>query len=235
MAKVIVERPRLGGGVNKPKGYRRRLQRLAIDDLPRREGIRLCWGAHRKYFNEHLGPLRRYLNSQVGRPWNLVFSEICRHISRNSVVQDHLRDHVLDYVQVHVIEIDGVPCYGAGYRYGTPLRSRWGTRFFVCPRTRLLKRLPLVRRPRRRRTAPHDVVRVSDELLYRKIDGVWYEVRTAPMNAAAHGQWDVVLKKLVFLGEWEQAWRTYGAYVYGVSKRQLNKREIRRMQKAQDR
>ena len=49
---------------------------------------------HTKWLNEHLGPLRRYLDSQVGRPWDKVFSEICAHIDRSSAVQDHVRDHV---------------------------------------------------------------------------------------------------------------------------------------------
>ena len=56
-----------------------------------------------KSLNEHLGPLRRYLSSQVGRPWDKVYAEICAHISVDSAVQDHVRDHVFDYVTVDVL------------------------------------------------------------------------------------------------------------------------------------
>src|SRR2546421_232209 len=137
MSKVIVERPRKKGCAwHKPKGYLRRLRCYGDDGPPRCEGIKARWQGRTKYLNEHLGPLRRYLDKQVGRPWDKVFSEICAHIDRNSAVQDHVRDHVADYVTVHVLLIDGVPCSGAGGRdYGQPLRQFRYRPWYVCPRT----------------------------------------------------------------------------------------------------
>jgi hypothetical protein len=136
----------------KPKGYKRRLSRYG-DDAPAREGIKACWGSGTKLLNEHLGPLRRYLDKQVGRPWDTVFSEICRHINRNSAVQDHVRDHVEDYVATHVILIDGVPCDGSRSRtYGRPLSKLRYRPWYVCPRTGLLRRVEVVgRKPKGRR------------------------------------------------------------------------------------
>jgi hypothetical protein len=104
MAKVIVERPRFGSRIKgKPKGLRRRQQRLGHEGMPRREGMKRRCNGNCKSLNEHLGPLRRYLMAQVGRPWDKVFADICRHINRNSAVQDHVRDHVDDYVIVHAL------------------------------------------------------------------------------------------------------------------------------------
>src|SRR5947209_44663 len=144
MAKVIVERPRKkGGSFHKPKGYQRRLRRFGEEGPPCREGIKARWQNQTKSLNEHLGPLRRYLDSQVGRPWDKVFSEICAHIDRSSAVQDHVRDHVAQYVCVHTLLIDGVPCHGEGGRaYGKPLHEmhRWRP-WYVCPRTGLLRRV----------------------------------------------------------------------------------------------
>src|SRR4051812_39875839 len=103
MAKVIVERPRVGSRARgKGKGYKRRLARIAPEDRPRREGMK-HHGGNTKSLNEHLGPLGRYLEGQVGRPWNDVFAEICAHIDRNSAVQDHVRDHLGDFVTTDVV------------------------------------------------------------------------------------------------------------------------------------
>src|SRR5262245_14992574 len=77
MAKVIVERPRHRSHWNKPKGYRRQLRRQLGDGPATREGMKRLWKGGTKMLNEHLGPLRRYLDSQVGRPWDKVFAEIC--------------------------------------------------------------------------------------------------------------------------------------------------------------
>jgi hypothetical protein len=125
MAKVIVERPRVPGWEgSKPKGCQRKLHRLRDDGPPIREGMKARWRGGTKSLNEHLGPLRRYLNSQVGRPWDKVFSEICVHINRNSAVQDHVRDHVDVVLNRPVAEIDtvtarrhyGATVYAAGKR-----------------------------------------------------------------------------------------------------------------------
>jgi hypothetical protein len=151
MAKVIVERPRIKGCAwHKPKGYQRRLRRYGDDGPPAREGIKACWQGRTKYLNEHLGPLRRYLDKQVGRPWDKVFSEICARINRSNAVQDHVRDHVADYVTTHVLLIDGVPCSGeGGLGYGIPLHHQYRFRpWYVCPRTGLLRR---VKKPGRKR------------------------------------------------------------------------------------
>src|SRR5262245_17922109 len=176
MAKVIVERPRKKGCAwTKPKGYQRRLRRYGEDGPPGREGIRACWQDHTKYLNEHLGPLRRYLDKQVGRPWDKVFSEICAHINRNSAVQDHVRDHVEDYVLREVLLIDGVPCSGRpGWGYGRPIHELGYHRWFVCPRTGLLRRAKW--RGRKRRLKPSDpprFVRVADDRQCRFLNGAW--------------------------------------------------------------
>ena len=63
MGKVLVERPRPGSreGSRPRKGYRKRLQREfdSPDSPPARESMNARCGGTR-FFNEHLGPLRRY-------------------------------------------------------------------------------------------------------------------------------------------------------------------------------
>jgi hypothetical protein len=66
MYKVIVERPRRGGG---DRQYR---PLPNDDDAPARESLR-SRHKQRKWLNENLRPLQRFLASQVGRPWDNVY------------------------------------------------------------------------------------------------------------------------------------------------------------------
>jgi hypothetical protein len=183
MAKVIVERPRYGSRMRgEGKGYRRALRRMPLDEQPKREAIRRSARGSSKSLNEHLGPLRRYLRKQVGRPWNKVFAEICAHISRDSAVQDHVRDHVFDYVTVNVHEIDGVPYEITGWGGLLPLHGSWyHAHMYVCPRTGILKLVkPSGRGKKHYRATPELRVPIDHELTFVRKLGIWYRVRFEP-------------------------------------------------------
>ena len=238
MAKVIVERPRLKGWVpRKPKGVQRRLRRIGLDAV-RREGIKRPY-TQTKALNEHLGPLNRYLNSQVGRPWDKVFSEICAHVRRDSTVQDHVRDHVLDYVTVNVVLIDGVPCHaGGGGRfgrqlYGVPIGSgRLHQRFYVCPLSGLLKRVRRTESKRQfhaRRKAPAPKtpsIPLDKTRQLHLIDGSWCEVslRAFPPDAALSPARDVLCGNPLTPA---QARERYGVLAYDVGVRRLDRDRLR--------
>jgi hypothetical protein len=99
MDKVIVERPRVGSRMpSRKKGYRKSLQNVDADDLPNREPMLGRWRGREKCLNEHLGPMRRFLRSQVGRPWNRVHQELCEHVSFDNAAQKHVLTHVFDFV-----------------------------------------------------------------------------------------------------------------------------------------
>lgn len=240
MAKVIVERPRYASAApSRAKGYRRQLARDWPENVPRREGMkRRCRGGT-KAFNEHLGPLRRYLESNVGRPWDKVYSEICANIDRGSVVQKHILTHVFDYVSVHVVLLDGALCHGEGRMYGRPLGD-FRTSYYVCPRTRLLRRLEsgntkkFRRRPKR--AEPHRHVRLNERQICCSIDGVWHLVQVKPFPPESEwiphqflqsrGIYDPVRGQSLTAA---QARKLYGARVVGVSSRRLGKREMRQL------
>lgn len=235
MAKVIVERPRYGSRrrAKDTKGYRKRLSRMG-EDLPKHEGIKRPYGWDIKHLNEHLGPLRRYLQSQVGRPWDRVFSELCKHINRNNPVQDHVRDHVEDFVETSVIIEDGIP-------FATPDRERgwrrylWSDRplrqeLYVCPRTGLLKRTPRVSRKPKPSTSHHRPVRLDKTHFCKVIDGEWCLVTVRPIPADRTllqcKNHDVVLNKSVTMLSEHELRREYGARVYAVAYRRLAKKEL---------
>src|SRR5687767_8669402 len=184
MAKLIVERPRYGGGVKYPRAAVRGRSRYGAppDGLPRRQGIRKPWrlfaaGAE-KHFNENLAPLHRFLRSQAGRPWDKVRAEIAAQVGRDSVIQFHVWQHIEMDVCTEVVEVGRrcVPLRGGNMRHP----------FYVHPRTGPLRENKERRRYRQPPPAtPTDRVRVDDEREYRRIDGIWYELTLLPVSEAA--------------------------------------------------
>jgi hypothetical protein len=238
MAKVIVERPRIKGHwCHVAKGRKTQLRRAleSGEGTPIHEGIKRPYQAH-KVLNEHLGPLRRYLDKQVGRPWDKVFSEICQHINRSNPVQDHVRDHVEDYVIRNVVVIDGELCAGGGTRwrsrYGTPLREMYGRHlWYVCPKTGLLRRVPPRLKPAPdERPKPPAYVWVSDLAQCRFIEGHWELITLAPLPKVwlTHSEkTDVLLRRPVRNLTADLLVDTYGAAVYAAARRVLRRRELR--------
>lgn len=225
MDKVIVERPRLGGGGRRPKGLRKR-ERLAMADLaPSREGYRRRWTSWQKHLNEHLGPLRRYLQSQVGRPWNKVHSEISQHLRLDSAVQSHVLDHLWDYVEVNARLVDGVVCSATGEPIGK--RHCWQRRlFYVCPKSGLLKTVRRENRKRRSIVRP-GYLAIDERRQWHQVNGIWFEIELAPVASVASQARDVLLKAAVGRLSLRELNDTYGSYLYAVNKRQLGKREVR--------
>lgn len=131
MAKVIVERPRIGGKYNR-KGRNPK----SFDDQPKRESMKKMH-KDRKSLNENLKPLVRFLESRVGANWDKVYSEICENIKLDSAVQKHVRDHVFDYVFVNV-EIKDKKVF-SGRRYSGSIRELYNGDLYVDPKTNILK------------------------------------------------------------------------------------------------
>src|SRR5260370_26467608 len=98
MAKVVTEAPRRGHG-NPSSKWGRRLTKdeYDLDDhgatrapiSPRRQ-----YGWKAKEFSDVLGPLRRYLRRQVGRPWDKVWSDISKTLDSRSLTGQHIFDHI---------------------------------------------------------------------------------------------------------------------------------------------
>lgn len=105
--KVLVERPRYSGYA--AKGY---YKNASLEDLPTKEGMRKPHIYHHggKELNENLAPLYRYLRSQVGRPWNKVYSDIRQMVGKNpNAVKGHILQHLYGFGGVHLYtrNIDG--------------------------------------------------------------------------------------------------------------------------------
>jgi hypothetical protein len=223
MSKVIVERPRLGGGARFPRGSSADDPRLPMKDWRRREGIGRPWQSSSagKWLNENLAPLRRYLRSNCGRSWNAVYSDVCQRINRNSAVQLHVWQHLMQDVCTNPYEISG--------EVGRWHAFRWRNSFYVDPRTGILREAPPSRTKHERRPTteePDDRIDVDPTHQFRRLDGIWYELELARFRPGSV-VYDMGLRRLCTNTDEHELFRFYGRAAYAIRKRQLNSKEIR--------
>lgn len=252
MAKVLVERPRLIDSTE------HRGRKLAHELLPKSIGVRRAVreAGGFKQLNENLAPLRRYLERQVGRPWNKVFSEIAANLKSTNTVQQHVRDHIKDFVQLHP---------HAAARVWAGSERRWFQPLYVDPRDGILKRTDkldwykALSKPAA--AQPVDRVALSADRELRQLEGLWFEVRLAPLPSPDYrtvlrpatplhsgkareiavrqlvtpAVVDAVTGRAVCAGPeldearaWKDFRQTNPSRTYAVSKRQLSRAELRR-------
>jgi len=191
MFKVIVERPRL---VNS-NGYSRDGRKFRNDEnAPARLGMKRGYVQWRKFFNENLAPLKRYLEQQVNRPWDKVYGEIRATIDARSTVKQHILQHIDDFVAIDTHWVD-TPAGGQ-----VIVRGRWPrgdvpieeamVELFVHPRTGILLRnrrfMSWDQRNRQARETAQardaaDCREIDAHRQLRRIDGIWYEVTFATL------------------------------------------------------
>jgi hypothetical protein len=184
MAKVIVERPRRGG-------LRRPGRTVDVEDMPSKESLRRPYRLRGtdKHLNENLAPLRRYLESRIGSRWDEVYSDIAAHLRVDSTVQQHVRDHLKDLVEIVPQERWFSVWDGAGGR-----RKVRGGRYqalYVDPSDGILKKDPDGEgraRAARRRAAERPIERIGLDAMreLRLIDGIWYEIAYASLPAPVY-------------------------------------------------
>jgi hypothetical protein len=190
MAKVVIERPRWGHDLpSKKTGMRVRRYdpEDEYEDSPKRLSGRAKYpkGAT-KSFSDFLNPLERFLQKNVGRPWDKVYSELCQHLDRRKTTGRHVFQHLEDYVSVNCFYDGGGELWIDGY-YGRPepvSEMRWHRLvYYVDPRTRLLCRFDpqdkaVCRRKHeaRKRIARRTIERVpiSFNQSYVRVNGLWF-------------------------------------------------------------
>lgn len=185
MGKVITERPRWGHrDSNLGTAMRVRWEGPDADyNIPVRSGR---GDLKTKMFSDLLGPVERWTRAQVGRPWNKVFSELCRTFDRRKTTQRHVVEHIcgrIGWVALNVVrDADGL---------WRPLgrSSAWSVpEFYVHPRTGLLCRQerPSWKRRRSNQGLPSLPVPGTDEW-YEWRNGCWFRTRFVPERTRRPG------------------------------------------------
>ena len=152
MAKVAVERPRhraYGERKGRWVSLERNVSEESAELLPKGQGMLQAHSA-RKSFNDHLGPLQKFLGRRIGRRWDDVHSEVCAVVKGRSTVLQHVLGHVEDFVLRHVqFDERGKPVSGTT---GRGWRRRLYPGQMYVDRNGFLRRMPFKARPRRERT-----------------------------------------------------------------------------------
>lgn len=228
MGKCVIERPRRGSSASsrKAKSFGRILltedgpEYFGETKLPMAMNGR-AYGWDSKEFTDVLGPLKNYLRSSCGRPWNDVYSEIRKTLGHCGWAVEHIvRDHIDVAVNtwrgesgnIWVDDKHGVS--GVGHRHYS--------HFYVEPETGILREAGKFRhwfgidRPKPA-LKPATEIPISEGREYALIKGIWYEATFVMVEKVVmEKRWDgkeVGVKLIV--KEWERR------------KRQLSKKNLR--------
>ncbi len=234
LGESVIERPRGGMRISLKKltGYKKTIQKItdeaSLDGLLQPYLIKPKQiVAKTKHFSDCLGPLRRWLYSKVGQPWDDVYNELCQRLETRTLSGQHILFHVWGFVERNVVLIDGIPCYKTCRHYSTTYSCYKGYqpvypgKLYIHPETGILY---LVQKaPKEPPKKRDDVVSVDSYHQYRKLDDVWYLVTLKDISSIEKPT-DIILKTFI---DRYTGWREYGREVYAVSKRQCGKKEIK--------
>ncbi len=113
-----------------------------------------------KGFRDKLGPMYRWLNSQVGRPWDEVYADVKKSFDVRTTAGRHIvYDHLLSSV-----EITENPRFRWSYVPEDPTTSYSDNDFYVDDKGILQKKRYLGRRRYREKVPPFDTNRIANWL-----------------------------------------------------------------------
>lgn len=228
LSEIVIERPRSGMRISlkKLKGFKKQLQKLTEDAS--QDGLLSPYlikpRNKSKYLSDHLGPLRRFLRSHVGQPWNDVHSKLCQQLNSNTMAGQHVLSHVWDYVERHVELIDGIPYSKPYYRSPHRLDSHYRDKFYVHPETGILCASAKTPRQRNLNQPQRDRVILDRYHQYHQINGIWYLI-TFEEFPPSPAEWVTdVLEGVISrsAARWIDGHR-----IYATKKQQCSKKEIR--------
>ena len=151
MAKVVTERPRRGHQNRSKKTTGRRIASYDPQrdyDEPNRLPIARGrqYGYNCKEFSDLINPLRRYLRSCIGRPWNKVHSELSDKLDRRSLSGLHIWNHVRWEIETDCYIGEDRLAYSNDRTHGLSEYPIEG--LYVHPKTGLIREQRRSRRPR---------------------------------------------------------------------------------------
>ena len=178
-----------------------------LECLPEREGMMKRWPSGRWgwSFGDHINPLRKWLKKQVGRPFDKVYSEFCKHADSRSLRGWHARDHFWMEVDTYEERL-------------AALEQRWKhpSNFYVDPQGILREDKDYRRWPRRKPQYDPDKCKIGDRD-FERINDCWFEVWFTKEEKAAK-RWNYLLNRHDV---------EYSYIDVKVNQKQLSKKELK--------
>ncbi len=224
--KQVIERPRRGSSA--PSHKISRYGKIVLtEDGPEYFGatkIKMHMGAtpHRtwdddKGFTDVLGPLKGYLRSSCGRPWDDVYSELAKVLGSAGYALGHI---ITDHLNVATNTWRGTDGNVYDDRDGTEKVGGYYSQFYVEPETGLLRDGDSYSHwyPRKYKAPPVPAteIAIGDDSEYACIKGIWYYTEFV---------WDVAVTE--HKGYRGNTYTTEEKTKRNTLKRQLGKKELR--------
>lgn len=176
MGKIITERERHGSS-NPSMKYRQSIRWQGFDadyEGPKRAkaSSQGQYGFNHKEFTDVLGPIYRFLRSQVGRPWNKIYGEMCAVLDKRKVTHKHVFDHAMQYVERDRVYKGTDGLFYVKGRYTWKANDVPINGLFVDPRTGILRSQKVKEKAGPKK--PVDEIKRPDGKYYKKILGIWY-------------------------------------------------------------
>ena len=256
--KVLCERPR-----HKPfnADKRHRKDNLDYEDMPTKENMKINhirgWGG--KELTDHIAPLYRYLNYQVGRKWDDVYSEIRKTIvgKNPNAVKGHILQHIFGFggVELHTYG-DGKQRFENTQGYGSiGLRELSNGQLYIDDDGILRKynrkgpkkkSWGQLREEKWMQTAQH----LPNGNQARKINGLWFEVVLSPIlesqilttwsepnkyTKTSYPSYQALVNDVLGMrGSPKDFEHRYKAPVYASSKRAMNSKDLKKYELKND-
>lgn len=231
--KDIIEAGRSGGHSCRDKFESRinrgNLQHIHEDMLVERERMFMDYNRDGRSYQDRLGPLRKYLRSHVGQPWDKVYSKLCRAYDDRTTSGRHLiRDHVDSEVYTWAEWCNRF------YKFYYP----WREEFYVNQHGILsvAQSAPVIRRPKTRediksRVDENGYLELTSDTtpaFFRYLNGCWFSVdrivhkiRFEEPDYSSYlkidDEWVITRKRIAFVDKIEY-----------INQRQLNKKELKK-------
>jgi len=233
MDRVVIERPRANrsGAVLRKRVERSRMKRMG-EDAPTKATMSpgRRFGYDCKNLADLINPLYRWLDKQVGRPWDKVWSEVCQTLKGGTTSLDHIKGHVESGVtQNHDVRmVDGFPHY-SGRRGLNPMTA--GDRY--VDDKGFLRMVPRIKENTSRGRYKSEVKAPpyveKDGKFYKEIEGIWFELTMVPYV----GPWLTFSQQHKLPGLWanyENQYTIRDKVYYCTNKRTISRKEKRALE-----